>query len=214
MVGAGLRKIIETRACSLDDVVGDERRALGRSLLGALDTAFPFEDGPAVEAVLRQFGKDSSEVHLPIAGRAKTPGAIDPWLISAVNALAPAGTKFRVFHVKHLDALVVEIEVLQVIELLENKVTGIEEDVAAGMIACALEKHFKGYAIVQVFAGMNLEAKVHSRGVERVQDGLPARGQFVERGFDQSRRALRPGVHVGPSERAGKCGMGAQAQIC
>src|SRR6266478_122562 len=213
MVGAGLRKIIETRACSLDDVVGDERRALGRSLLGALDTAFPFEDGPAVEAVLRQFGKDSGEVDLPIAGRAKAASAVDPRLISAVNALAPAGTKFRVFHVKHLDALVVEIDVLQVIELLQNKMTGIEQDVAAGMISSALEKHFEGYAIVQVFAGMNLEAEIDSGGVERVQDGLPASGQFVESGFDQARGALRPRVHVGPSQRAGKCGVGAQAQI-
>src|SRR5712664_3262962 len=155
MVGARLRKIIERRACSLDDVVGDERRAFGSALLGALDAAFPLEDGPTVETVLREFGKDAGEVHLPIAGRAKTPSAVDPWLISAVNALAATGTKFRVFHVKHLDALVVEIDVLYVIELLQNKMAGVEQDVAAWVIARAFEKHFERDAIVQVLTGMN-----------------------------------------------------------
>src|ERR1700687_3589131 len=68
MVGAGLRKIIESGTCRLDDVMGDERRALGGALLGALDAAFPFEDGPAVETVLRELGKDSGEIDLSVAG--------------------------------------------------------------------------------------------------------------------------------------------------
>src|SRR6266404_2473445 len=53
-VGAGLRKIIERRACSLNDVVRDEWRAFGSALLCALDAAFPFEHGPAIVSVLRQ----------------------------------------------------------------------------------------------------------------------------------------------------------------
>src|SRR5260370_36276517 len=53
MVGAGLRKIVESRACGLGDVGGAERRALRRPLFGALDAAFPFEDCPTAEFVIR-----------------------------------------------------------------------------------------------------------------------------------------------------------------
>src|SRR5258708_18864623 len=90
---------------------------------------------------------------------------------------------------------------------------GIKEDVAARMIAGALEKHFERHAVVQVFARMNLEAEIHSSSVKLVQNGLPARGQFVEGGFDQPRGTLRPRVHVRPSQCAGKRGVGPQPQI-
>src|SRR5260370_30083473 len=106
MVGARLRKIIERRAGSLNDVPGNEPRAFCRSLLSALDATFPFEDRPAVEIILRQRGKDAGEVHLPIAARTKTSRPVDPRRISAVDALSTTGTKLRLFHVKHLDALV------------------------------------------------------------------------------------------------------------
>src|SRR6266852_6170496 len=186
MVGAGLRKIVESRACSLDDVPRDERRAFGGALLGALDAAFPLEDRPAVEAVLSQLRENAGEVHLSIAGRPEPAGAIDPRLISAVHTLTSARVKLRVLDVKHLDALVVEIEVLQIIELLQNKMARIEQDVAAGVVAGTLEKHFKGHAVVQIFAGMNLETQVHAGGIEGVQNRLPARGQLIECGFNQT----------------------------
>jgi hypothetical protein len=92
--------------------------------------------------------------------------------------------ELRIFDVKHLDALVKEIQVLEVVELLQNEVAGIEKDVAAGMIAYAVEEHFECRAVVQVLAWVNLETEVNARGIERVQDGLPAGGQFIEGGFD------------------------------
>src|SRR5260370_10355503 len=45
-VRPGLRKIIEGRACSLNDVGWDERRAFGNPLLCPLDAAFPFDHRP------------------------------------------------------------------------------------------------------------------------------------------------------------------------
>src|SRR5258708_21876217 len=105
-----------------------------------------------------------------------------------------SGINVRVCKVKHLDARVIEIDVLQIIKLLQNKMAGIKEDVAARMIAGALEKHFERHAVVQVFARMNLEAEIHSSSVKLVQNGLPARGQFVEGGFDPPRGHPRPRV--------------------
>ena len=163
---------------------GDERSAFGRALFGALDAAFPFKHGPAVKIVLRELRENAGEVDLAVARRAKASGAVHPGLIAAVYALASCGMKLRVFDVKHLDALVIKIEVLEIIELLQNEMTGIKKDVAARMIADAIEEHFERSSVVQIFARVNLETQVDARCVKRIQDWLPASGQFIERGFD------------------------------
>ena len=87
----------------------------------------------------------------------------------------------------------IQIEVLQIVELLQNKMAGIEQDIASRVIAHAIEKHFEGGAVVQIFAGVNLETEINAGGVEGVEDGPPTICQFVEGGFDQSGGALRPG---------------------
>jgi hypothetical protein len=51
--------------------------------------------------------------------------------------------KFRVLNMKHLDALVVEVEELQIIELLLHEMTRVEEQVTPGMAFDAVEKHFE-----------------------------------------------------------------------
>src|SRR6202140_5025562 len=89
----------------------------------------------------------------------------------------------------------------------------VEQNVAARMIVHAREKHFESGAVMEIFAGMDLKAEVPAPCVECVQDWFPARGQFVEGCFDQSRRALRPRIHVRPGECAGKRGVRAQAEI-
>src|SRR5882762_10048342 len=102
LIRAGLCEVIERRARCLNYMACDEWSTLGRTLLGALDAAFPLEDRPAVEIILRELGKNAVEINLAVAGRTKTSGAIDPGLITTVDALASGGIKLRVFHMKHL----------------------------------------------------------------------------------------------------------------
>src|SRR5262249_1888810 len=66
LVRAGTGEIVEGRLCRFDDVIGDEGSAFARALLGALDTALPFEDGPAFEAVLSQLRKNRLEIDLTV----------------------------------------------------------------------------------------------------------------------------------------------------
>src|SRR5712672_2915356 len=139
----------------------DEWSTLGRTLLGALDAAFPLEDRPAVEIILRELGENRVEINLAVAGRTKTAGAVDPGLIAAVHTLTSSGIKLRVLDVKHLDPLMIKIQVFQIIELLQNEVAGIEQDIASRVIAHPFEKHFEGRAVVQIFAGMNLETEIN-----------------------------------------------------
>src|SRR6266404_6322945 len=118
LIRAGLCKVIERGAGRLNDVARDEWRPFRRALFGALDAAFPFEHRPAVEIILSELGENPVESHLAIPGRTKTAGAVDPGLITTVDALASSGIKLRVFDVKHLNAPMIKIQVLQIIELL------------------------------------------------------------------------------------------------
>src|SRR5690242_9167674 len=95
----------------------DERSTLGRALLATLYTAFPLEHRPSFKSVLRKFGEDAFEVDLPVTQRAKSPRAVDPRLVAAVNTLPARGMEFRVLHMEHLDVIMIKIDVLQVVEL-------------------------------------------------------------------------------------------------
>ena len=52
----------------------------------------------------------------------------------------------------------------------------VEEDVAARVIVHALEEHFEGYTVVEVFAWVDFEAEVQVGFVEGIEDGTPAGG--------------------------------------
>ena len=81
------------------------------------------------------------------------------------------------------------------------------------MVLHPLEKHFEADAIVQVLARVDLVTEVDTGRVKGIEDRPPAFRQFVEGRLDQSGRALRPGVDVGPGERAGKGDMRAEAEV-
>ena len=57
---------------------------------------------------------------------------------------------------------------------------------------------------MQVFARMDLVADVDAVLVGMVEDRLPALGELVEGGLDQTGRTLRPGIDEGPGKRAGE----------
>ena len=194
-------------------MVADEHRALARAVFGVLEAALPLQHRPAAVVITGQLAEDAFEVHLSVAQRTEAPGALQPGLKATVHTLLAAGVELGVFHVKDLDALVVVVDVLEVIELLQNKVAGVVEQTGALVAVHAVQKHLVAHAVVQVFTGVNLVADVHARMVKRIQDRLPALGQFVKRGLNQTGRARRPGIQVGPGQRAGEGHVRGQPQI-
>src|SRR5689334_11390544 len=96
----------------------------------------------------------------------------------------------------------VKINELQIVELLQYKMAGIEQQIAAGVILYPVEEHLDGSAIMQIFSGMNLETQIHSRLVKGIQYGQPAGSQLIECGLDQSGGPLRPGINIGPGQRS------------
>src|SRR4030095_13522749 len=79
-VRAAGREVVEGALRHLDDVVADEDGAFARALLGVLDAAFPLQHRPALEAVLRELGKDAAEINLAVAERAEAACPVDPGL--------------------------------------------------------------------------------------------------------------------------------------
>src|SRR5437899_8943443 len=129
-VGAGFCKIVERALRCLNDVPRNKRRAFPRTLLAALQATLPLEYRPPIEAVLRQLGKNSSKIHLPVTERTEPARALYPRLISAVYTLPARWVKLRVFHMNHFDSRMINIEKREVIKLLQNKMAGIEQNVA------------------------------------------------------------------------------------
>ena len=107
----------------------------------------------------------------------------------------------------------IDVDELQVVELLQQKVAGIVKNVAARVVVHALQEHFVGDAVVQVLARVDLVADVDTGLVEGIQDRCPAARQFVEGGLHQAGRPLRPGVDERPGQAAGKGDVGLEPQI-
>src|SRR5204862_1522143 len=107
--------------------IADEGRALGGSLLRRLEAALPLEHRPTLVVVLHELREDLLPVHLSVSRGAEATSAIFPVLIPAVHAGPSIRAEFGVLHVKGLDTLVIQLEVLDVVELLQHEVAGIEE---------------------------------------------------------------------------------------
>src|SRR5690606_10830273 len=129
---------------------------------------------------------------------------IDPRLIPAVRAGAAARPELGILHVEGLDALVIEIDEREVVELLEHEVARVVKNARARMSADRFDETLERRAVVQILARMQLEADVDARVVERVEYRTPAPRELREPFLDESRRALRPRIDRMPEERTGE----------
>ena len=114
---------------------------------------------------------------------------------------------------EHLDALVIDVDVVQIVELLQHEVAGIIEQIGAGMVFHPLEEHLVGDAIMQVFTRMDFVAEIDPVLVKGIQDRQPAARQLVKCFLHQTRRTLRERVEEGPGERAGESRVLGQPEV-
>ena len=185
-------------------MAGDERRALGRRDLGMFEAILPFVDRPSVEIIFGELREDLGEVHLPIAQRAVTGRALQPWLVPGIEALLAGRAKLGVFDVKALDALVVDVDERDIVQSLLDEVARVIVDVASRMVADSGQELLECLAVKNVLARVELKPNVNASFVEGVEDGRPASTLLVEGGFDEMARTLRPGIAIGPGERTGE----------
>ena len=187
LVGSSGGEIVEGFLRDADDVVLDERRAFASAVLGMLQAAFPFEHGPGIVIVLGELGEDRAEIDLSVAERAEPAGAVDPALIAAIDADAAGRIELRILHVERLDALVVEIDEGEIVELLQQEMARIVVDARARDGRRPRRRSARSGAVVKILAGMDFVADVAARLVECVEDRPPATAEFLESGLDQTR---------------------------
>src|SRR5271168_3978233 len=97
---------------------------------------------------------------------------------------------------KRFDALVVDVDEVDIVELLEQEMRGIVVDRATLVAADGLQKSLEGGAVKDVFAGMDFVSDVAARLLISVEDRPPAAAKLREGRLDETGRALRPGVDV------------------
>lgn len=137
-----------------------------------------------------------------------SPCPLQPRGVATVDALAAAGQELRILHMEHADVLAIDVDVVEIAQLLQHEVAGIEQDLAAFVAADQFMEALEAGAVVQVLAGVDFVAQVHALLVAGVQDGAPAARQLLEGGLDEAGRALREREQVSNQFRAGKRGSG------
>src|SRR5271157_2115202 len=190
LVGRAACEVVERLFGDADDVMLDELGALARAVLRVLEAAFPLEHRPGRIAVLRHLGEDAREIDLPVAERAEAARPVDPRRVARINALPAARIELGVLDVEGLDALVIDVDEIEIVELLQHEVRGIVINGAALVALQRCEKALEGRAIEDIFAGMKLIGHVDARLVERIEDRLPALGKLLEGRLDEAGRAL------------------------
>ena len=87
---------------------------------------------------------------------------------------------------EHLDDIVIDIDIRQVVQLLKDIVARIVEHAAARMVAGLGTEPFPCHTVVQVLTGVNLIADIHTHLIIGVEYGFPAFRELLEAGVDES----------------------------
>src|SRR5271165_250047 len=213
LVDRAAGEIVERLVGNADEVVLDEFGAFARAVLRVLEAAFPFQHRPGRIAVLCHLGEDAGEIDLAVAERTEAPCTLDPGRVARIDPLAPARIEFGVLHMKGRNALMIDVDEVEVIELLQHEMRRVVVDRAALVAAEGVEKALETRSVEEVLARVDLVGDVDARFVERVEDRLPAPGEFLEGRLDQARRALRPRIDIGPGEGAGEGRVRGEAEM-
>jgi len=185
-------------------MTSDERRALGGRDLGMFEAILPLVNRPSLEIIFGELREDLVEVDLSVAERAVAGRAFQPGLVAGIEALFAGRAKLGVFDVKALDALMVDVDERDIVQSLLDEVARVIVDGAARMIADGGQELLERFAVENVLAGVQLKSNVDARFVEGVKDGGPTATKLLEGRFDEVARTLRPGIAIGPGERAGE----------
>ena len=156
-----------------------------------LQAAFPFQHRPGRIVVLRELRENAGEIDLSVAERAEAAGALDPGRIAGIDALPAGRIELGVLHVKGLDALVIDVDEGEIVELLQHEMRGIVVDRAALVAFQRVEEPLEGRAVEHVLAGMDFIADVDAGLVKALRIG------FQRCASSSKAVSIRPGARCG-----------------
>ena len=114
---------------------------------------------------------------------------------------------------EHFDALVVMVDITEVIKALEYEMAWIIQQASPFVVVGFFQEHFIGNTIMQVFSGMDFVTEVNPVLIKYIQDGRPSFGQLGESCFYQSCGPLWPGINRMPEQGTTESSMGIQSQV-
>ena len=167
-----------------------------------MQRVFPFQHRPPLVPVLREFREDAVKVDLPAPSGAKAAGPLHPVLVAAIHAGASVRAELGILDVESADARVIQVQELEIVELLQEKMTGIVKDSGAPVLPDCLQEALPGRAVVQVFAGVQLVTQVYVVVLKHIENRQPATAQLRKGLLNQAGRALRPRIVKRPGKRA------------
>jgi len=109
------------------------------------------------EIVLGKLAENRHGNLLTIHRANETSGPLEPVEIAAIWPGTPVRAKFGILDMKGADAIVIQVDERQVVQLLQDKMTGIEQDVGARVIIDGGQKPFERGPVVQILARMQLK---------------------------------------------------------
>src|SRR5262249_45889878 len=145
-------KVIERSVGHANDVACDEGRALGGCNFGMFEAILPLIGRPSVEIVFGELREDLVEVDLPITKRAVASGAFQPRLVPGIEALFACRAELGIFHVKALDALVIDVNERDIVQSLLDEMACVIIDVAPRVIADRGKKSLERLPVKNVLA--------------------------------------------------------------
>src|SRR5580698_8623293 len=96
----------------------------------------------------------------------------------------------------------IDVDEGEIVELLQHEMRRVIIDRATLVALQRVEEALESGPVEYILAGVDFETDIDSHLVIGVEDGAPAPRQFFESRFDQTLRALRPGIGERPGERA------------
>ena len=180
---------------------GDERGALGRRDLWMFEAILPLVDRPSVEIIFGELREDPVEVDLPIAQRAVPSRALQPWLVPGIEALLAGRAKLGVFHVKALDALMVDVDERDIVQSLLDEVARVIVDVTSRMVADGCQELLEVSPSKTSWQGCSSNPMSTPASSKASRMGVQRRPCSSKAEFDEVARTLRPGIAIGPRER-------------
>src|SRR5690606_13246875 len=99
---------------------------------------------------------------------------------------------------KHPDSLMINIDKIEIFQLLKHKMGRVIQDIGPRMILYSIEESLESQSIVQIFSRVQFITHIDPVFIKEIEDWLPPFSQFIECGFDDALRSLRPGVYRFP----------------
>src|SRR5690606_35447773 len=102
---------------------------------------FPLHHRPSLVIVFCQFGKYRFKVYLAIARTSIPTRSFQPTLVTAKCTLFARGIKLSIFYMKSSYALVVKIDIPDIVEALQHKMRGVVQNAGTGMVVHFFQEH-------------------------------------------------------------------------